>query len=208
MTWDDFAPFVLPYAPGCPDATAEHHLRQAAISFCRHTNVWQTTLAALTGDGVLTSFAMVLPTDAEASKLLGVAVTESGLAISDASLPVPSDGAQRIRDGSLHLIAFTEDLRTLTVWPAQPVAASIVATAALKPSMTAATFPAVLFGHYAQDIANGALATILSMPKTEWTDMNAAAIKAAEFNARKATVARIVERGFSKSTRRSSTRWF
>lgn len=208
MIWDDFGSFVLPYAPDCPDATAEHHLRQAAISFCRHTNVWQAPLSALTGNGVLTAFPMTLPSDAEASKLLGVVVNKSGFAPQDASLPIPPDGAQLIRDGSLHLIAFTGDLRTLTVWPAQPVAASIVATVALKPSMAAATFPDALFGHYAQDIANGALSTILSMPKKDWTDMATAAIKAAEFNARKSTVARIVERGFSKSTRRSAMRWF
>lgn len=208
MTWDDFAPFVLPYAPGCPDATMEHHARMAAIDFCRHTHVWQQALAALTGNGTATLFALTRPSDSEVDKLMGVAVTAAGLAAVDLAVVPALDGAQQIRDGSLHPIAFTADLRTLTAWPAPALAASIVATVSLKPSMTSATLPDALFAHYAQDIASGALATLLSLPKTEWTDMGAAAIRAAEFNAQKSAAARIVERGFAKSRRRSGLRWF
>lgn len=207
-TWDDFSPFVLPYAPGCPDATIEHHVRLAAIDFCRSTFVWQDDLDPLVADGVLTTFTMVCPTDAEVCKLLGVSIKDGVLAPVDAEVVAPMDGAQRIRDGHLHPIAFTGDLRGLVVWPAQPDDAAIVVNVALKPSITAATFPDALFAHHVQDIANGALATILAMPKKDWTDMPAAVIRAGQFSSRKNTLARIVERGFAKSTRRSTTRWF
>jgi hypothetical protein len=208
VTWDDFSPFILPHVPDCPDATVEHHALLAAIAFCRHTHAWQQPLAALTGDGSETSFQMVRPTDAEVAKIISVAVTEPGLAGTDAGLPPPISGAQHIMDGMLGLIAFTTNLRTLVVWPAQPAGTSIIATVSLKPSLTAATIPEDLFAHYAQDIAAGALATILAMPNKAWTDLPTAAVRAAEFNARKAAVARIVERGFAKSGRRNTTRWF
>lgn len=250
MTWDDFAPYVLPYAPGCPDATMEHHARLAAIDFCRHTHVWQQDLTQPAADGVSTDSLFALPTGSAVSKLLsaaasiyysddaavGVALALYGLNLATAGLPWPAipvvaaaigttadhiftrtedlgistaaDGAQQIRDGSLQPIAFTADLRTLTVWPAPALAASIVATVSLKPSMTAATFPDALFAHYAQDIAAGALSTILALPKKDWTDMPAAGIADTKFRARMSVVARAVERGFAKSGRRSSTRWF
>lgn len=207
-TWDDFTPFVLPYAPGCPDPTIEHHVRLAAIEFCRATNVWQAKLAPMVGNGVLSVFTLVPPTDAQVAKVLGVAISDAYSNVVCAGIKPPLVGAQMVRDKASETIAFTDDLSTLTVWPVQAVAASIVATVALKPTMTAATLPALLFGNYAQDIAAGALSTLLSMPKKDWTDIASAAMAAATFKTRKSAVSRIVERGFSKSVRRSSTRWF
>jgi len=207
-SFDAFSPYVLPYAPGCPDATIEHHVRMAAIEFCRHTNVWRADLAGLAGDGVATEFTMPLPTDAEVSKLLGVAITATGYSPTDATIRTADVGARMVRDGTTDTIAYTDDLRTLTVWPAQATGKTITATVSLKPSMTAATFPDALFAHYAQDIAAGALASILAMPKKDWTDVATAGIKQAEFNAKKASTARKVERGFSSSTRRCTTRWY
>lgn len=208
MTWDDFSPYVLPYAPGCPDATLEHHARLAAIEFCRHTNVWRSDLAGIDGDGVATLFTLPLPTDAEVSKLLSVAITATGYSPIDATIRTADVGAQMVRDGTSETIAYTDDLRTLTVWPAQAIGKTITATVSLKPSITATTFPDALFAHYAQDIAAGALASILAIAKKDWTDVSTAGIKQAEFNAKKASTARKVERGFSNSTRRSATRWF
>jgi len=208
VTWDDFAPYVLPYAPGCPDGTMEHHVRQAAIEFCRATFVWQADLAPIAGDGTTTTFALTMPTGALACKLLAVAINTTGFAPVMADLVAPEDGAARIRNDDLRPCAFTGDLSGLVVWPAQPSTASMVATVALKPSQTAATFPDVLFNQHANDIACGALASLLSMPKQEWTDMQAAGIKAGQFNTRKTTVARIVARGSAKSERKSALRWF
>ena len=208
MTWDDFAPYVLPYAPGCPDATMEHHVRQAAIEFCRATLVWQADLTAIAGDGASTVFALTMPTGAAACKLLRVVINVTGYQPQLADVVTPDIGAERIRDGNLRPCAFTGDLSGLVVFPAQPTTASIAPTAALKPSQAAAVFPDDLFNQHANDIAAGALASLLSMPKQEWTDMQAAAIKASQFSSRKATVARIVERGAAKSGRRSALRWF
>ena len=207
-TWDDFTPFVLPYAPGCPDPTLEHHIRLAAIEFCRKTNVWQADLAPLVGNGVLSLFTMVAPADAQVAKLLGVAISDAYSNVVDAGVKEPLYGAQLVRNQTSETIAFTDDLATLTVWPVQAVAASIVAKVALKPTMAATTLPSVLFGNYAQDIATGALSTILALPKKDWTDMPAAGIAATTFRARMSVVAIAVERGFAKSGRRSSTRWF
>lgn len=208
MTWDDFAPYVLPYAPGCPDAVMEHHVRQAAIEFCRSTFVWQANLAPITGDGASTVFALTMPTGALACKLLRVVINVAGYQPQSIDVVTPEIGAERIRDDDLRPCAFTGDLSGLVVWPAQPATASIVPTVALRPSQAAAVFPDVVFNQYVNDIAAGALAGLLSVPKQDWTDMQAAAIKASQFNSRKATVARIVERGAAKSGRRSALRWF
>lgn len=207
-TFDAFFPYVLPYAAGCPDATVEHHARLAAIEFCRHTNVWQADLDGLAGDGTATLFTLPLPAGAEMAKLLGVSISAAGYGPVDATLRAAGAGAQMVRDDTTETIAYTDDLRTLTVWPAQAAGKTITARVSLKPSIDAESIPDALFSHYAQDIAAGAIASILMIPKQEWTDTTAAGIKQAEFNAKKASTARKVERGFSNSARRCTTRWF
>lgn len=208
VSWDVWEPYVLPYAPGCPDSTMFHHVRQAAIRFLARTFAWQADLPAILGDGASTVFAMPKPSGSEACKLLGVTVYVTGYQPQPVDLVTPEIGAERIREGNLRPCAFTGDLSDLVVWPAQPAASRIVANVALKPAQLAAEIPAVVFDQHANDIATGALASLLSMPKQEWTDMQAAAINSSQFNARMATVARIVGKGAANSARKSAVRWF
>ncbi len=64
-----FMPFVLPYANGCPDLTAEFHVRQAAIEFFQRSLAWRQDLdAAMTVDQVAGSWAPYL-TMAEGIKI-------------------------------------------------------------------------------------------------------------------------------------------
>lgn len=207
--WEDFFPLVLPYVTGCPEPTVEAHLRQAAIAFCAQTMAWKASLPPLSGNGTATSFTMVPPTDGRVHRLLRVVLNTPGIEPMSIELLSPDDGAYRMLDeGSLRPIAFTPDGTSLTVWPAQPTGTSIVATAVVKPSQTAAGVPDALFEDYAQDIADGALATLLAMPGKSWTDLATAGIKGSQVSSRKATVARIVERGQARSRRHSALRWF
>jgi len=208
MTWDDFMPFVLPYAPGCPDSTAEHHLRQAAIEFCKFTNVWQSTLAPNTADGVASEFGLNLPDDSAVNKLLNVTLTRVGFAAIYPTVVTTANGERLITEGSLVPIAFMTELDGLAVWPAPASTSSVAPKVSLRPSQLSATFPAHLSERFAPAISGGALSTILAMDKQEWTDKTSAGIKAAEFNSRKASAASAVLRSFAASVRRPTTRYF
>ena len=48
MKWEDFGPFVLPYVVGCPLPTMVHHVRLAAIEFCKRTKCWARNLEPVT----------------------------------------------------------------------------------------------------------------------------------------------------------------
>lgn len=208
MTWDDFAPFILPWAPSCPEQTMVHHARQAAIDFIGFTFAWSADLPAITADGTATSWAMTPPAGAVVKKLSAVSATSPGNRAAMAELPDPAEAAQRIQCEDMGLMAYTSDLATLTVWPVQPVGTVIGAQVWLKPSQLSEGMPDHLFEQYAKPISCGALAQILAMNEPAWQDMTLAAAKAAEFMAAKNTTARIVERGRAPTTRRSSTRWF
>lgn len=207
MNWDGFGPLILPYATTCPVPLLEHHARLAAIDFLSHTKAWRADLAPVVGDGVLTAFTLVAPTDAQIEKLLAVVITDAYGNVTEANVKVDLDGARLSRMASSSVLAYLQGRKLLAVKPVQATGASIVATVALKPTLTAATIPDEVFEQYGQFIANGALAKLTSMANKPWTDPTTARINGAEFINAKAVTARQAERGFAKSGRRSATRW-
>jgi hypothetical protein len=208
VDWTGFGPLILPHAMTVSAPLMVQHARLAAIDFLKHTKAWRVDLTPLVGDGVLTSFPMVLPADSQVEKLLKVSVTDAFGNKGSASVLTIDYGADLAQSGTQELIAYTPDRVNLTVHPVQAVDASIVATVALKPTLTAATLPDAVFDQFGQLIAKGALATLLVMKDKPWTDTTAARIAYVEFINAKAVTARQVERGFAKSGRRSATRWF
>ena len=208
MIWDDFSPYIKPWVTGCSAPLMELHVRLAAIDFCEFTNVWRDDLAPLACNGVLSSFTLTRPTDAEIAKVLAVTVNDVRNQPDEFGIRPPFEIEQAIRDGWTGRMASTSDRRVLRVWPVQPTGSTVVVTASLKPRLAATTFPDALFDQHGQDIADGAIATLLAIPSKDWTDTKTAAMKAGMFMSAKTMTARKVERGFAKGMRRSTTRWF
>ena len=208
MDWSAFGPLILPYATTCSGPLMELHARMAAIEFFEHTKAWQADLTALAGNGVLTSFVMTLPADSQIEKLLKVRVVDANGNKIRATVLMADYGEDLAEIGSQEVIAYTLDRVTLTVQPAQATGSIMTPKVALKPTLTAATLPDALFNQFGRDIAKGALASLTVMADKPWTDTTTARINAVEFNNAKAVVARQVERGFAKSGRRATTRWF
>lgn len=227
MIWADFFPYVLPAVRGCPEPVAEHHIRLAAIDFCRRTLCWQQLLDPIEGevgqvafrlteygdaritedgvrrttepieqpaaDGVATEFDLIAPPGAEVVRLLSVTVNGEPVTLVEGSR-----GVQLVRRSSPEDFAFTRDRKMVYIHPAPPLGASIEIEAALKPTLAAVEFPDDLFDHYAQDIARGAMATLMLLPKQDWTDLGLGAVHQESFDERISTVAAQVARGFAR----------
>ena len=207
MDWTAFGPLILPYATTCSVPLMRQHARLAAIEFLAYTKAWQADLAPIVADGVLTAFPMVVPTGAKVENLLSVVITDALGNVTEASVKNDGDRA-RLARRSTDLLASTPDRASLFVTPVQPLAASIVAKVALKPTQSAASIPDEVFEQFGPQIAKGALAALTSMADKPWTDPTTARISYAEFINAKAVTARKVERGFAKSGRSSAIRWF
>lgn len=200
MIWADFFPYVLPSVRNCPDPVLEHHIRLAAIDFCRRTLCWQQLLDPIekpAADGLATEFDLLMPPEAEVVRLLSVAVDGQSIQLVEASR-----GVQLVRRDSGGEFAFTRDRKMVYIQPPPRAGATIEVEAALKPTLDATQFPDDLFDHYAQDIAHGAMATLMLLPKQDWTDLGLGAVHQESFDERIATVAAQVGRGFSRTTSR------
>lgn len=204
-----FSPYVLPFAEECPDATMLHHVRQAAIEFFRKTGVWVGALQPLDGDGTTVGFPAQGPADAKVSRLLSVMVRRAGHGPERINVMSEAGAADQIDGGSLTPVAWMgADRGLLYVHPAQQLGATITAEASFKPSEQSASIPDAMFEHYAQDIALGALATLLGVPGQPWTNERAASEKAAAFRSRTTITPRAARGGFARSARVSTIRWF
>lgn len=168
MTWEELFPHVLTSAPNCPDDTAIRALRTAAIEFCQRSNAWRRTLDAITADGVSNSFLMTAPDDTAILKLYAVSVNGR-----DYNRVEPGKGMALVRTNFPGEFAFTRDRKNVEIYPLQDVGTTIEVDVSLAPTLEAGELDAELDEH-ALKIAHGALAIMLRMPKTDWTDLKLA----------------------------------
>lgn len=202
MNWGDFDPYVLPMVAGCPHDTVTHHVKLAAIEFCRRTGVWQENLDTLLADGYSTDFALPLDDQIELVQLIRVSVE-------DVDVPITNYATARDLEGSNESLCFTVNRKTLSVWPAPALDARIDVFCSIKPALTAFQFPDALFAHYAEDIGNGALSRLLLMPRADWADANLAEAFRARFNDAITSAALSVDRAYTQSpTRDVSMRFY
>lgn len=197
MKWSDFSPYVLPYVIGCPDPTLELHARLAAIEFFRRTLAWRAVLDAVLTDGT-DQVVVEAPTQAQIVKVKAVSVAGR-----EFPLVETTHGAELSRTAPGREFAFARDSRTLAVYPVQTAGVSVVAEAALAPSINAEQLPDALAQSHMQDIANGAIAAIMRVPGQTFTDPNGAQGHQAIFERRIATVAAKHGRGLMAAKMRS-----
>ena len=158
MKWEDFGPFVLPYVVGCPLPTMVHHVRLAAIEFCKRTKCWARNLEPVTA---FDPHVVEIEPDSTNARILAI----EGVAVDGVDWPVLSadTGVAKSLQPSSEKFSFSEDLASLCIYPAMTNGAQVVVRVAMVPKLTASELPVAL-EEYAQHIANGAIASIMRIP--------------------------------------------
>lgn len=201
--WLDFLPYVLPYVIGCPDPTAEQHIKLAAIDFCRRTLCHRVTLEPEPSNGVTHEIELYPEKGTQIIKIKAVSVGGREFALVD-----PVKGLSLARSGYPSDFVFTQDNLTLQVHPLQAVSTPVVADVALAPSITAMGFSDTLAAAHLQDIAQGAIASIKRIPGQPFSDLNGSTLHQGLFEARIKTVAAKAARGFAAARISSHGRFF
>lgn len=196
MLWSEFFPYVIPYVLGCPYPMAEQHVRLSAIEFCRRTACHQQTLDAETTDG--TTHSVDLSPDA------GTVVNKvRSVWVDGRSFPVVEAKRGISLESSNSEYCFTQDNKTLQIYPLQIAGIPVVVEVVLVPSITSSSINSLIGGDYLQDIAAGAIASLSRVPTFD--DPRTAAFFQSQYIARMATVAAKVARGFAASKMQAHT---
>lgn len=181
----NFLPFVLPYAPSCPEPVAIQYIRQASIDFCQRTRFWRyvdefdvngdtTEILAVPSEASLFEIekAWFQPTNesrwAELRRLPYAEIDQALLDEEPNTYTVPNVISQI-------------DYNTVTLIPR--TSGKLRISMFLAPSYEATHCQETLFSNYASTIADGALSEILMIPEQPYTNPNLAGFKAGLFNA-------------------------
>lgn len=203
MKWDDMLSHVLPSAIGCPEPLALDHLLKAARRFCAETCVWNyETVPVLTEAGIK-RYTLQIGEGQNLVRLLAVEVNGQEYHVP----PGPTGRAMQRR--ATGYTAVVEGANDLSLDPAPHLTGlSLVTEIAVKPALTnPADWPDDLEAHVTA-IADGALGTLLRLPKKDWTDTQGSNDAEARFRDRIGTVAFQVTKGLGRSRHGATVRWF
>jgi hypothetical protein len=197
MNWSDFSPYVMPYVIGCSEPLLEQHARMVTIEFCRRTLCDQRLLEEVETDGtpVVT---LVLPTGTQIVKIKSVKADGREWPLVD-----PIRGMEFVRSESPLDFCFTQDNKTLMLYPEQEVDTPVQVVAALMPTLTASTFSDDIGSQFMYDIAPGIIASIKRVPGQPFSDMNESMVHQAQFEGRVRTITAKIGRGQSAAKMRS-----
>lgn len=168
---DAFFRWIAPYAPSCPDPVMERHVIDATRSFCEATRCWRATDSiAITGDEE-----QILCVDASATlfEIEQARFNERDLE------PVSYTQVRRDDEGEPRLIAQVNP--QAVILSPHGEAGTLTISMFLKPAQDAQSLPDFLFEQFGEFIAQGALATILSIPNLPYSNPGLAAYNAARF---------------------------
>lgn len=197
MKWSDFSSAVMPYVIGCSDPLLEQHARIAAIEFCRRTLCFQRLLDESFSDGT-PLVEIEMPADAQLVKIKSVQVRDRDWMLVD-----PIHGMELARADSMIDFCFTQDNKTLMVYPAQPNQTPVRVVAALMPTHTARGLDDAVASQFMYDIVPGIIASLMRVPGQPFSNPRDSMVHQGQFEARIRTVAGKVGRGHSAAKMRS-----
>lgn len=213
----DILPLVIPFTPGCPDFTAVVALRMAAITFCERSRIWREILTVtLDEEGEV----VATPDHAALHEIEQAFWGPDQIPLDPVRFAATTavDRDDSVTNGT-PLNITQASANTITVFPFSPGDVTIYAI--LKPlagpeyGVTGSTtkqdvqnvIPEFIFEQYSQMIANGALARLLMMPKTEWYNPRDAAKYQVEFEMNTAASHNKNISGQHKARRRVRAHW-
>lgn len=148
----DVFPRVLAYAPNAPDPAIREAVLRGARRLCRQTQCWLEWMGPTEPLEGVTRYQLMSPMDAELCAVV-------------ASVPDDLRAVIQVVSGGMYV---TVD------FPETPRDAFSI-QAAFMPTMEAEHIPALLVAEWDDVLVAGALAFIMDVPKSGWTDHNFAA---------------------------------
>lgn len=166
MDWSALHPQMLPWVTGAPEPRINQALVKAGREFFRRTRAWREWLAVITTVDGQRQYTLTRPTGTEVVRL--EAATLDGRPFAVLSAQVFEDNLA-LREGAVHGLV-SEDRRTVQLVRAVAAGSALQLRASLLPLEGATGLPDAVMAHCGDDVAQGALADLLSQPNAPWRD--------------------------------------
>lgn len=203
MEFDVVLPHVMPYANGCGEPVAIHHIRQAAISLCQRTKLWRhessVTVTAAGND------ALVAPVDAEIYEIEGAYY--SGRYIDPISRAELKEKYSNWRDWTPGDPQFITQAMPDSIRLVPSFDGVVVVDLFLQSSEQAETLPDFM-SKYARVLGWGALAEILLLPNKPFSNPELAMLNQNRFADKLDSLSTQFVRGQQRAPARTVARFF
>jgi hypothetical protein len=202
----DFLPKVLPHVPGCPDPLAENHVLEAAIEFCRRTNVWRVDLDPITLAANVSEYDLANPANGKVQ--LVERVLYNGVPL-DPKTPHQLDqdmpGWPTLKGSIVAYYMLTRRKFRIVQIPAATETNAIVVQVSARPTRTATVLDSELYEEYLDEVAAGALSSLLGIPGKEWSSSAKAKERMDEFEKAISTYTANAAQSFSRAPLRTKS---
>lgn len=201
MRFDDLLPYILPRARGCAEIMVAFNARLAAIELCRKALVWRDYQLPILTIADKTSYAYAPNSAYSVTKLISLTLDGTDVTVLD-----PLRGQQLVQANAVSNYAYGTS-NGFELQPAQTVGLAIVTYAALVPGLNSNSLPDS-FNRYAEAIAHGALARILTTKGRDYYDPAGAIENRQAWEDDIGNAISDADSGFARSTQRTAKVWF
>jgi hypothetical protein len=205
-----FLPFIVPEAPGVAHLEFIHALRRAVDEFCWRTWVWRVDLPDITMVAGTANYALTLPEGGKLGKVLEATYIDPAVTDPYDLQAVLADSAETLEtlwQGSPPKGFTLPDARTVRLISTPANAGTVRVKAALRPTVDAANFPAILYQDYPEAMAAGTLAVLRGIPGKPYSDNQAAAASRERFLALMGQATIDAVQGHTRAVLESTPAW-
>lgn len=162
LSWDSLFPYVTPWVRGAPTDLMAHHIRMSCINFCRVSGILHDVqtydLQAYVQDYYLTT-----ECDYEINDIVRVTI-DKRWTYTPVNFKLPAGvGAYLVyADSPTHIVVRRP--------PAIDDPQGLEVETTVKPKQDSCVLDNYLYQNWAEGIAEGAIASLLSIPQTNWFD--------------------------------------
>ena len=195
MKFSDYALYIRPEVQGSPDFLIERAARDAAIDFCKKTDVYTTEPEIIAAGKNVNEFDVSLPAGTELNRILDVFIDKRELK------PVSfSELQHRLGDETdrgIPAYYSQRDNKQFYVAPIPNAMTKMKVIYSLKPTQTAMSIPDTIGKEHLETIVHGALYRLQMMSAQPWARPDAAVANKGLFDKEVGRTVRQVKYGFS-----------
>ena len=171
-----FLPYIYPALPEVSDMEFIANTRRACIEFCRLTRVWQIDLEPMDIVAGQSNYSMLLPPEADLSKVLTVVVDGQELLPISERLHGNSQGST-----GFYNVNHSDKKIILSSIPANDITVGLQISVALQPTIVTFDVPEILFNTYPEAISLGAIANLCAIMGRPFGNLEMAKLYREEF---------------------------
>jgi hypothetical protein len=189
-----FSPFIYPVLPELSDMEFIAYTRRACIDFCRRSLVWQQDLPAMDINASQNVYALAIPEGSELTRIMRVAVDEEDY------MPVSESNGMSFGYSPFYISRIESREMQLVKYPQLNSPNGLEVRVALQPAQMSMQVPDILYTHYSEAIAVGALSSLYAITGRAFSDPQRAEAYREDFRHMINSATSDAAHGFSRAT--------